>query len=281
MRAYLERLFTKVAHEDEDLGIARHIEVTDLMRGIYGPGLMLDAILELEADRLGPKSLPDQVHAADALKCGRQAMPSMDLCRGEAPTSLDMQALLEKLVWLRRDWADATVVDLVAGGYGPELQKMAVYAIANGLGDDQSGYTSLIYECYAADRGNLVQSIADLGLPDFLAEAALQRHPLATTSTGQWLDLLVHTDFANWTPEMGASRSCLPNLLGTFDKPGYLCVLAELLAKHDPEHKGIHQIRGSARHALVMVAVMNRRIDASELPAPAASSTSIHRNRAL
>lgn len=282
MRRFLERLLTKIGHEDEELGVARYQELQDLMQGIYGPGLLLDAILELEADLLGPKSLPDQQMVVASLMTGRKAMPEMQLCRGMATAYLDMPGLLSTLVWLRRDWADATVVDLVSGGYGPVLQKSAIYGLANGLGDEDSGRSSLVYECYAAGRANVVRAVADLGLPDFMAEAAAERHPRATTSTGRWLDILSNTRFGEWFEGAGAEPTTLAHLIGTFNKPDVSLVLAEVLAKHDPEHRAISDRYGSPGYAHIMEAVMNRRIETSGTPAtPAGNPKPIHRNRAL
>ncbi|WP_404667021.1 hypothetical protein [Roseateles asaccharophilus] len=290
------------AHEDEDSNLfdisqACYRTVTDMVAGVYGHGLMVDAVLGLEADLHEAQRLRDRDFVITSLIVGRTALTNAGLCvrddgQAEHPIDDNVTLMVPLLFTQCKPWADATLVDLAAGRYGSHLQKQTLVSLVKGMPLGGSP-TSLANAIGNTGRVEFFSAIADLHKEfpaDFIAslsKVADRELKEATTDGGRWLDLLSNTMDRQWH---GSGRyKSFPKMLAmlgkdSLDRSGK--DLAAILVKHDPNHKAIAGLQGTVGHSLIMEAVMNRRVaeglDAASSPAPASAPEGAgRRNRVM
>ncbi|WP_404667025.1 hypothetical protein [Roseateles asaccharophilus] len=259
------RLMTTTGWEDEEVVQARHAVVEDLVQGRYGHGPMLDAFLALEADITGPQALDDQefvciMRGVAQVGVARAGLYPLDLLSADA---LDYRAFLAKLIWSKQPWTDAVLVDLIAGRYGEHLQGQAIAAAIAGPGLG-SAVDSFAADCVSAGRLDLFKKVIDLGLPASLkGSSKLGLCQGATTPTGQWFELLVKVGtFPVATTRGKRMLPNVPEFILNHAETTAGVTLAEVLARHDPEHKHIRRLAGTAAGAVIMQSRMRGHIDA-------------------
>ncbi|MFK4705958.1 hypothetical protein ABIC83_002797 [Roseateles asaccharophilus] len=264
----------------------------DLVNGVYGHGLMVDAVLELEDDLIGVRKLgARQVH--NLLSTARTRLCEEGLySRSAEKTELMLFGVtIGNLAATKAAWSDATVLDLLRGGYGEENATRAIKAVTNGVNLGFGVNGSFAYLCIVMGRIQLLEDVALLGMPDEVDEdRAALRTSCATTATGRWLDVLSNVNLDLTGPIK--SLNSFPWLVGQAGETEDGPALVDMLFRHDPDHKHIAKIEGTAAHNLLMghlmqrqiaraTAGMNRQIDSLVAAEPTPSAAPVRRNRAL
>lgn len=265
------------AHGDEDetlfeVSQACYRTVTDLVAGVHGQGLMVDAVLCLEADLHEARRFQDRDFVVTSLMVGRTALTNAGLivrddAQPEHPIDNNVVLVIPQLYAQSKLWADATLVDLAAGRYGPHLQQQMLVRLVQGMPLGGSP-TSLAHGIGVTGRVKLFAAIAELhkdfpkGTIASLSKVANHDPKEATTDGGRWLDLLSNTMDRQWH---GSGRyKSFPKMLSMLDKDSLdRCGkdLAAILVKYDPNHKAIAGLQGTVGHSLIMEAVMHRRVE--------------------
>ncbi|MFK4705961.1 hypothetical protein ABIC83_002800 [Roseateles asaccharophilus] len=266
MQAILRQLIGSPSEVVSDSVEARRALVSGLVLGEFGPGLMMDAIIELEADIQWGNQFETPEFVVDSLIAGQTGMARHRMYPAPFGTDLkEVDGLMEwglMLSWaafVRQPWAAATVIDLASGGYGEETRAKTIHALVAGVGPS-SNRRSMADACVQADHEELLVSLAKLGLPESLKDTATARESRrATTTAGQWLDIL-STSVSNRMS--GHQITTFPMLIAQ-GRMSMAPVLADLLVELDPGHRDIAGLEGTAAHAHITEAFMRRRIQAS------------------
>lgn len=178
----------------------------------------------------------------------------------------NMHSLIDHLIEVDQDWADDCLCALLGGVHGVELQNETALLLERGF--SRAGVRrSFVRTCIDYGRVELLEIVADLGLPDVVRKSSsVVHHKNATTDAGLWLDILSNAYSARHLMR-GSIRSCFFGIKTTFARE--VCrlhsepvatTLAEILVKHDPDHKTIGDMHDTPGHSLILEALMRSRI---------------------
>jgi len=246
---------------------ARYDLVTDVVAGRYGCCAMVEAALELEA-ALSPNpaaDFPDRDFAHTSRVVSFTAMVNAGLYyRGTSDElTLDMSVMVNGLIRAKADWADDLVVGALSGRYGDHVASKAALAMNDGLWDHTTDdFKSVARTCINNGRLVLLSTLADMGMPETLRRSgAGDAHNGASTEAGRWLDVL-----SNYSSS--GSHTSFPRQVDAFRNSPAAAVLADILVKHDPNHKTIAAIKNTGGHAIIMEALMRTCIHGHDSGAP-------------
>lgn len=188
-----------------------------------------------------------------------------------------MTTFLVKLMEVQSPWADDAIMEVLRGDHGNDLQDEALLTVQGGFGAEGNSYQrSFLLVCVQNDRIELLRRVADMGMPSGL-QMLDGCGASATNSAGRWLDTLASSDKRVFG---GDGPRDFPARVNDFSATPAASALADILVKHDPGHRAISRMQGSAGHGLIMEALMRSSI--TETPAAdAAPARSRHRRAAL
>ena len=199
--------------------------------------------------------------------------------------SLSMGPMVERLVRSTgSSWSEDALVGLVRGDHGEVIQENVVCELRFGFRTGErdaplssrrsrfpskpNGIVSFVTLATSLGRFPLLRAVAAVGLPGVLARRnAGAPYGHATTSTGAWLDMLSSTlDSPPHSPRAEGPSTLIRAVVRHIDTPA-AATLADLVAQHDPDHRDIDLLSGSPGHAVLMAALMGRRMAATSAPA--------------
>lgn len=246
----------------------RYNLATDIVAGKYGRCAMVEAAFELESfvSPAAGVEFPDRDFARTSQVVSFTAMVGAGLYyRGTSDElTLDMTVMLNGLIHAKTDWADDLVSGVVAGRYGAHLQSKAAFALKEGMWDHHvDKFNSVVRTCITNGRLKLLAALADQGMPALLLQRGVGAdHSDASTEAGRWLDVL-----SNYSSS-GALTS-FPRQVEAFRNSPAAVALADILVKHDPNHKTIDALKNTGGHAIIMESMMRSRIQSRDSGATA------------
>jgi hypothetical protein len=164
-----------------------------------------------------------------------------------------MATFLVKLLESDEPWVDEALLELLRGDHGDDLQQEALLTIRGGLGCEGNSYRrSFVSVCVQFDRLALLQRVADMGLPPGL-KLLEGCGALATNLAGRWLDTLASSDKRVFS---GDGLRDFPSCVDVFSAKPAAEVLADILVRHDPNHKAVSRLHGTAGYGIIMAALM-------------------------
>lgn len=198
--------------------------------------------------------------------------------------SLWMAAMVERLIRSTDDtWSEAALIGMLRGDQGEIVQENVVCELRFGFrtGDRDAdvssrrsrfpskpnGIESFVTLATSLGRFPLLRAVAAVGLPGVLARrSAGAPFGHATTSTGVWLDILSSTLDSPPNSPRAEGPSTIVHKVNALSGTPAAEALADLVAQHDPDHRGIDLINGSPGHAILMAALMRRRLAGADAP---------------
>jgi hypothetical protein len=186
-----------------------------------------------------------------------------------------MTTFLVKLMEAQSLWSDEAILEVLRGDHGKDLQDEALLTVQGGFRSETSSYQrSFVSVCVHNDRIDLLRSVADMGMPPGL-QMLDGCGASATNTAGQWLDTLASSDKRVFG---GDGPRDFPTRVNDFSTSPAAAALADILVKHDPRHRAINRMHGSAGHGIIMEALMRSSIP--ETPAAATAPDRSRRRRA-